>query len=123
MRELQSEAIHVELLGQSAQRLRFGDFEVDLQSGELRKRAMKRRLSEQPFQVLAILLERPGEVVRCEALQARLLLIAVFRLWSTSTTLCGQRSGRSNWYSHAWGASRPDSGHTARPPGCRQCAR
>jgi TolB-like protein/tetratricopeptide (TPR) repeat protein len=72
MRELRIRGDPVEELGQSPQRLRFGDFEVDLPAGELRKGAMKRRLSGQPFQVLAILLERPGEVVRREALQARL---------------------------------------------------
>jgi TolB-like protein len=72
MRELRIRGDPVEELGQSPQRLRFGDFEVDLQAGELRKGAMKRRLSGQPFQVLAILLERPGEVIRREALQARL---------------------------------------------------
>jgi Tol biopolymer transport system component/DNA-binding winged helix-turn-helix (wHTH) protein len=52
--------------------IRFGAFEVDLQSGELRKGAMKLKLSGQPFQVLAILLERPGEVVTREELQKRL---------------------------------------------------
>jgi TolB-like protein len=72
MRELRIRGDPVEQLGQSPQQLRFGDFEVDLQAGELRKGAMRRRLSGQPLQVLAILLERPGEVIRREALQARL---------------------------------------------------
>ena len=52
--------------------LRFGDFEVDLRSGELRKDGVKLKFSGQPFQVLAILLERPGEVVTREELQKRL---------------------------------------------------
>jgi Tol biopolymer transport system component/DNA-binding winged helix-turn-helix (wHTH) protein len=52
--------------------IRFGVFEVDLQSGELRKGPLKLKLSGQPFQVLAILLERPGEVVTREELQKRL---------------------------------------------------
>ena len=52
--------------------LRFGSFEVDLQSGELRKAGAKLKLSGQPFQVLSILLERPGEVVTREELQKQL---------------------------------------------------
>jgi DNA-binding winged helix-turn-helix (wHTH) protein/Tol biopolymer transport system component len=50
----------------------FGNFEVDLRSGELRKAGNKLKLSGQPFQVLVILLERPGEVVTREELQKRL---------------------------------------------------
>src|SRR5258705_6083876 len=52
--------------------LRFGNFEVDLRSGELRKAGAKLKLSGQPFQVLSILLERPGEVVTREELQSQL---------------------------------------------------
>ena len=52
--------------------VRFGKFEVDLRTGEMRKGKLKLRLSGQPFQVLAILLERPGEVVTREELQRRL---------------------------------------------------
>jgi Tol biopolymer transport system component/DNA-binding winged helix-turn-helix (wHTH) protein len=58
---------------QSRSRLvRFGRFEVNVQTGELRKDGMKLKFSGQPFQVLAILLERPGEVVTREELQKRL---------------------------------------------------
>jgi DNA-binding winged helix-turn-helix (wHTH) protein len=58
---------------QSRPRLvRFGAFEADVQTGELRKDGMKLKFSGQPFQVLAILLERPGEVVTREELQKRL---------------------------------------------------
>src|SRR5712692_8933207 len=53
-------------------RLRFGVFEVDLRTGELRKRGLKVRLQEQPFQLLAILLEKPGELVTREELRQRL---------------------------------------------------
>jgi Tol biopolymer transport system component/DNA-binding winged helix-turn-helix (wHTH) protein len=53
-------------------RLRFGVFEVDLQSGELRKQGFKIKLQEQPFQVLAALLKRPGEVVTRDALREHL---------------------------------------------------
>jgi len=52
--------------------LRFGAFEVDLHSGELRKNGARVRLSEQPFQLLTILLEHPGEMVTREDLQKRL---------------------------------------------------
>jgi Tol biopolymer transport system component/DNA-binding winged helix-turn-helix (wHTH) protein len=52
--------------------VQFGLFEVDLQARELRKSGVKIKLNEQPFQVLAVLLERPGEVVTREELQARL---------------------------------------------------
>jgi Tol biopolymer transport system component/DNA-binding winged helix-turn-helix (wHTH) protein len=52
--------------------LRFDDFEVDPRSGELRKAGVKLKFGGQPFQVLSILLERPGEVVTREELQKRL---------------------------------------------------
>jgi DNA-binding winged helix-turn-helix (wHTH) protein/Tol biopolymer transport system component len=54
------------------QLVRFATFEVDLDSGELRRNGLKLKLSGQPFQVLAILLERPGSVVTREELQKRL---------------------------------------------------
>jgi TolB-like protein len=50
----------------------FDVYEADLRSGELRKQGLRVRLPEQPFQVLAILLEHPGEVVTRESLQKRL---------------------------------------------------
>ncbi len=52
--------------------VRFGIFEANLSLGELRKNGAKIRLQEQPFQVLAILLERPGEVVTRDELRTRL---------------------------------------------------
>src|SRR5438067_4634078 len=52
--------------------LRFADFEVDLRTGELRKAGLKLKFSAQPFQVLAVLLERPGELVTREELRTRL---------------------------------------------------
>jgi len=50
-------------------RLRFGIFEADLQTGELKKRGARVRIQEQPFQVLAVLLARPGELVTRDELQ------------------------------------------------------
>ena len=51
---------------------RFGVFELDLASGELRKKGVRLRLQEQPLQVLAALLERPGDIVTREELRQRL---------------------------------------------------
>ena len=53
-------------------RVRFGVFEADLRSGELWKGGSKIRLQEQPFQVLALLLERRGEIVTRDELRNRL---------------------------------------------------
>jgi DNA-binding winged helix-turn-helix (wHTH) protein len=50
--------------------LRFGMFEVDLRAGEVRKQGARIKLQEQPFQVLKILLQRPGEVVTREELRS-----------------------------------------------------
>jgi len=50
--------------------LRFATFEVNLRAGELRKQGVRIKLQEQPFHVLKILLERPGEVVTREELRA-----------------------------------------------------
>jgi Tol biopolymer transport system component/DNA-binding winged helix-turn-helix (wHTH) protein len=52
--------------------VQFGLFEVDLRARELRKSGVKIKLNEQPFQVLTVLLERPGEVITREELQTRL---------------------------------------------------
>src|SRR5437762_1559648 len=60
-----------------SERLRFGVFEVDLRAGELRKHGLQIRIQEQPFQVLAILLEHGREVVTREELQKK--------LWSADT--------------------------------------
>ena len=52
-----------------ARSVRFGVFEVDLVSGEIRKAGVKLKLGGQPFQVLAILLEHPGDIFTREELQ------------------------------------------------------
>jgi Tol biopolymer transport system component/DNA-binding winged helix-turn-helix (wHTH) protein len=56
----------------TSQIIRFATFEVDLQAQELRKAGLRLKLSGQPFQVLAILLEQPGSVVTREELQRRM---------------------------------------------------
>ena len=58
-REVQSPAI-----------LRFGVFEVDVRAGEVRKQGVRIKLQEQPFHVLTVLLQRPGEVVTREELRS-----------------------------------------------------
>jgi len=54
------------------ERVRFGVFEVDLRSSELRREGVKIKLHHQPFQVLVLLLEHPGELVTREELQRKL---------------------------------------------------
>jgi DNA-binding winged helix-turn-helix (wHTH) protein/tetratricopeptide (TPR) repeat protein len=53
-------------------RTRFGAFEVDLRSGELHKHGIRLKLQDQPFHVLALLLEHPGDVVTREELRQKL---------------------------------------------------
>lgn len=52
--------------------MRFGIYEVDLRAGELRRQGLKVKLQEQPFQILAMLLDCPGEVITREEVQRRL---------------------------------------------------
>jgi len=56
----------------TSRRVRTGLFEIDVRSGDLHKAGRRVPLQEQPFRVLAMLLERPGEIVTREELQARL---------------------------------------------------
>src|ERR1700740_55998 len=62
----------------------FGVFEIDLRTGELRKRGVRIKLQEQPFQILALLLERNGAVVGREELRDK--------LWSAHTFVDFDRS-------------------------------
>ncbi len=57
--------------------VRFGTYEVSLQSGEVRKSGLRIKIQQQPMKLLEILLERPGEVVTREELRAR--------VWSDET--------------------------------------
>jgi TolB-like protein/DNA-binding winged helix-turn-helix (wHTH) protein/Tfp pilus assembly protein PilF len=59
-------------LPQSRNPIRFGIFELDMETGELLKQGSKVRLQEQPFQILRILLEHRGKVVTREDLQHRI---------------------------------------------------
>jgi Tol biopolymer transport system component/DNA-binding winged helix-turn-helix (wHTH) protein len=62
-----------------ASRVQFGVFEADLSTGELRRSGVRVRLQSQPFRLLAILVEHPGEVVSRETLQ--------IELWGAHTTV------------------------------------
>jgi len=59
--------------------VRFGAFDLDLKGGELHKNGLKVRLQEQPFQILKMLLERPGEVVTHQEI--------IRRLWPNGTVV------------------------------------
>jgi TolB-like protein/DNA-binding winged helix-turn-helix (wHTH) protein/tetratricopeptide (TPR) repeat protein len=61
----------------SVRKARFGPYEVDFRAGELLKNGRRIRLQDQPLQILAMLLERPGGVVTREELRQR--------LWPTDT--------------------------------------
>jgi TolB-like protein len=63
---------------QAAQIIRFGVFAVDLRSGELYKSGVKTKIQEKPFQLLAALLERPGEPVMKDELREKLWAADVF---------------------------------------------
>src|ERR1700681_2421087 len=52
--------------------LHFGVFEVDLKACELRRHGLRLKLPEQPFQILSVLLEKPGEIVTRDELRSRL---------------------------------------------------
>lgn len=63
----------VTVMSSNASRMiQFGVFEVDQQAGELRRNGARVKLQEQPFQILTLLLERPGEVISRDQLQRRL---------------------------------------------------
>jgi cholera toxin transcriptional activator len=57
--------------------IHFGIFEANLDTGELRRNGAKIKLQDQPFQLLALLLARPGEIVTREELRSQ--------LWSDDT--------------------------------------
>jgi DNA-binding winged helix-turn-helix (wHTH) protein len=53
-------------------RIRFGEYEADLRAGELRKHGRRLRLTGRPMQILALLLERPGELLTRQELREKL---------------------------------------------------
>ena len=63
---------------QFPQPIRFGAFEVDFRTGELRKYGVRVKLQDKPFQILTILLDRRGELVAREELRQRLWPAGIF---------------------------------------------
>ena len=63
----------------SGSQIRFGSFEMDLQTGELRRAGIRVRLQAQPFRMLSVLVEHAGQVVSRDELQQR--------LWGSATTV------------------------------------
>ena len=63
----------------------FGPYALDLRSGELRKFGMKVKMGEQAFQILLMLVERPGEMVTREELRSK--------LWATDPPVVGGALG------------------------------
>src|SRR5215472_1465600 len=61
-------SVHIE----APNRVRLGEFELDLRAGELRNGNQKIRLQEQPFQILLMLVERRGDLVDREEIRKRL---------------------------------------------------
>jgi Tol biopolymer transport system component/DNA-binding winged helix-turn-helix (wHTH) protein len=60
-------------------KVQFGIFEADLNAGELRRNGVRVRLQSQPFKLLSVLLDHPGEVVSRESLQKE--------IWGADTTV------------------------------------
>jgi TolB-like protein/DNA-binding winged helix-turn-helix (wHTH) protein/Tfp pilus assembly protein PilF len=57
------------VIGSTREKMRFAAFEVDLRAGQLRKHGKRIRLQQQPFKILALLLEHPDEIVSRDELQ------------------------------------------------------
>ena len=73
----ESGKIAVPMTNEDKDRVKFGPFEADLRTHELRKNGLKLKLGGQPFEILATLLERPGELVTREHLRSK--------IWSADT--------------------------------------
>ena len=69
---LDSRQFHGMTQPSNSSRVRFDAYELDLSSGELRKHGIKIKLHDQPFKILAFLIEHPGEVITRERLYERL---------------------------------------------------
>jgi hypothetical protein len=80
--------------------IRFGIFEADLRSGELRRNGLKVRLPEQSFQILVMLLIRPGEVVSREEIRQEL------QCRHPNTARGSERFGRGSALRRDFGAPR-----------------
>src|SRR5437588_7280273 len=88
--------------------VRFAAFELDSRASELRKHGAKIKLQDQPFQILQILLQRPGEIVTREELQQKIGL--PIPSWTSTTALIMPSSGSAK----RWG-TRPRRRALSRP--------
>ena len=87
---------------------RFGDFELDTRSGELRKNGTRIRLQDQPLQILLLMLEHAGEVMTREQIQNKLGPPAPTSITTTpSTARCGN-------YARRWAITREIRGSSRR---------
>jgi hypothetical protein len=79
--------------------VRFEDFQLDLRIGELRRDTGKTvRLPEQPFRILTMLLERPGDVVTREDIRKR-----VWKSWNVKWDACAYSPVLIDWAGYsAW---------------------
>ena len=88
--------------------VQFGSYQIDRRTGEVRKNNIRIRLSRQPFEVLRLLLERPGEIVTREEIRQR--------LWSNNVFVDFERSLNSavKKLRHVLN-DRPDNPRTLKP--------
>ena len=78
--------------------MRFGSFELDVRSRELRKDGSCIRLQEQPFEILRVMLERPGDVVTRDELCKRLWPDGTFVDFEHSLNAAVKRLRGKLWY-------------------------
>lgn len=86
---------HKSTNGKDSHLLCFGTFELNLYSRELRRAGVRIKLQEQPFKVLAMLLERPGELVSREELKHRLWGEAEFGDFDQAIKCSGKKASLS----------------------------
>ncbi len=103
------------------QRLRFGLFEADLATRELHKHGRLIHIQEKPFRILAMLLERPGEIVSREEVQKKLWPDGTFvdfdESLDTALKSFGRRLGTRRKTQFLWRPSR--AGDTASSRRCK----
>lgn len=73
---------------EAVQAFRFGAFDMDIRSGQLRRNGARVRLQPQPFKVLALLIGRRGEVITREEIQAQIWPAGTFVDFKQSLNFC-----------------------------------
>src|ERR1017187_4942170 len=92
--------------------VRFGSFEADLCAGELRRNGIRLKLQSQPFRVLALLLQRPGQILTREELQRELWPAGTFLDYEQGSATKAQKHGGAV----SAGPDGPPRGNCARRP-------